>query len=335
MLTIPVSPEMEPEDQAPDLSWYRPGDDSIQEAEKGSEKPSEYTLRPRSVKTYSIPYSDSEEEALIASVEDAFLACDAENLKPSEAFKDERWRVAMEKEISAMSKNGVWELAELPEGRKAIKCRWVFKIKRDTSGKIVKHKARLVGKGYSQVPNLEYHSTFAPTATIGVGNIIEPALSAYADADFSSNLIDRRSFTGYVVKLGTATVSWESRKQETVALSTAEAEYMALGDAYREIKFLSMVYCAVMNIDPKVCKHIPIYSDSQSAISICNSENLTSRRTKHIDTKHHFIREAVEQLKIVIKYVPTNEMIADFMTKPLPRVKHEFCVDKTLWMSRK
>ena len=124
--------------------------------------------------------------------------------------------------------------------------------------------------------------------------------------------------------MGNAAITWESRKQRTVALSSAEAEYMSLSDACREVRFLRSF---IGELAPDFVQNpTVVYSDSQSAQAIANNQILNNR-TKHIDVKHHFIRECVLEFKqIKLKYMTTDEMIADVLTKPLCKVKHNnFC----------
>lgn len=80
----------------------------------------------------------------------------------TEAVQETEWKKAMEAEIKSIEKNGTWVLTELPQGHKAIGLKWVYKLKKDTDGKIVKHKARLVAKGYVQKYGIDFEEVFAP-----------------------------------------------------------------------------------------------------------------------------------------------------------------------------
>lgn len=138
----------------------------------------------------------------------------------------------------------------------------------------------------------------------------------YSDADFSQCPETSRSVTGYLIKVNGGLVAWNSRRQPVVAQSTAEAEYMAAADACRHLawlrSFLFDIFCPVV-------KPTSFHLDSTSAISISTEEAL-KKRSRHIDQKHHFIREQYQQGLLDIIHVPTQEMLADLLTKPLSRV---------------
>ena len=83
-----------------------------------------------------------------------------------QAVQDEKWKKAMEEEISSIEKNQTWEIATLPEKHKAIGVKWIFKAKKNARGEIEKYKARLVAKGYSQRAGIDYDEVFAPVARL-------------------------------------------------------------------------------------------------------------------------------------------------------------------------
>ncbi|KAD3067216.1 hypothetical protein E3N88_35096 [Mikania micrantha] len=98
-----------------------------------------------------------------------FLAAISSNDEPKyykQAMQDQNWRDAMQKEISALEENGTWTIEELPEGKRAIDSKWVYKIKYKPNGEIERYKARLVAKGYTQMEGVDYHDTFAPVAKL-------------------------------------------------------------------------------------------------------------------------------------------------------------------------
>jgi len=156
----------------------------------------------------------------------------------------------------------------------------------------------------------------------GTNKNYELKLVGYADSDYGSNLIDRKSTTGYVFIFNGGPISWSSRKQPTVALSTMEAEYMALSDAIREL--LSRMYyiteMGILNIQPTV-----MHSDNQAAIALADGQG-DYRRAKHIDIRYHFIRDHLQQGTLELVYIPSEHQLADFLTKALPAIKHNSCL---------
>lgn len=145
----------------------------------------------------------------------------------------------------------------------------------------------------------------------------------FADADWGGDQLDRRSYTGYVFCLGKSIVSWESRKQRTVALSSTEAEYMAVSDSCKEAMFLRAF---INECTGKTC-NITLYNDNQSAQKLC-SNIISHSRTKHIDIRYHYIRELLDKKIIKLSYLCTEEMVADVFTKALCTEKHKRFVSK-------
>jgi hypothetical protein len=147
---------------------------------------------------------------------------------------------------------------------------------------------------------------------IGYDGKQEEGFIAYADADWASDHISRKSVTGYIIKLAGGAVSWVSRKQKTVALSSTEAEYMCLSDTTRQIVWIESLF-KELNFD---ISNIALCGDNQGAIFLA-SNPAQEHRSKHIDIRYHYIRECVEGKKVILHYVPTTEQIADIMTKCL------------------
>lgn len=144
-------------------------------------------------------------------------------------------------------------------------------------------------------------------------------LIGFSDADWAGDLDDRRSTTGNVFLLSGGAVSWLSKKQSTVALSTAEAEYVALSQASQECVWLRRLLSDLgMDVTPVV-----ILEDNQGAIAIAKNP-VDHSRTKHIDIRYHYIRECVQNGQIQVKYCPTHNMKADILTKPLVKQRFEY-----------
>ena len=143
-------------------------------------------------------------------------------------------------------------------------------------------------------------------------------LYGYSDSDWGNDENDRRSVTGWVFLLHDGAVSWQSCKQPTVALSSVEAEYMAACEATREAVWWR-TFTTELGLPPPSA--ITVHSDSQGGIALAkNPEH--HKRTKHIDIKHHYIREQVEAGMVVMPYVSTELMVADVLTKPLAADRH-------------
>ena len=148
-------------------------------------------------------------------------------------------------------------------------------------------------------------------------------LEGYCDADWASQP-HRHSISGYSFHFGVGAISWSSKKQSIVTLSSTEAEYVAETHAAKEGIWLRSFIKEIMGIerDPLTLK-----ADNQGAIALAK-DNKFHARTKHIDLRYHFIREAVDDGKIKMEYIPTIENVADIFTKPLVRSRHEELVAK-------
>jgi hypothetical protein len=149
-------------------------------------------------------------------------------------------------------------------------------------------------------------------------------LAGYADSDWAGSASDRRSTSGCCFGFGSAIVSWLSRKQKSVALSSAEAEYMAANLASCEALWLRKLLCGLFDaeLSPTV-----IYCDNQSCIKLTENP-VFHDRTKHIEIKYHFIRDWVQKGAVKLEYVSTDEQVANILTKSLPRGKHVYFRDK-------
>ena len=135
----------------------------------------------------------------------------------------------------------------------------------------------------------------------------------FSDADWGGDLDDRRSTSGYVFQIGGTAISWRSKKQASVALSTAEAEYIALASTAQESLWLQQLVTDLQKVSPKP---MVLFEDNQSAISMTKNPQFHGR-SKHIAIKYHFIREQVSSGKVKLQYCRTNDMVADIMTKGL------------------
>ncbi|CAL4070928.1 unnamed protein product, partial [Meganyctiphanes norvegica] len=131
--------------------------------------------------------------------------------------------------------------------------------------------------------------------------------------------MDRHSISGYCYVLNKKgpLISWRCSKQRIIALSSCEAEYVALTVAIQEAKFLRQL---LADIQGCTTSGVKLYADNQGAIALAKNP-VHHQRTKHIDIKYHFIRFAIEEGIIDLQYIPSGENIADQFTKPLSCVK--------------
>lgn len=140
------------------------------------------------------------------------------------------------------------------------------------------------------------------------------SLIGYCDADWGSSE-DRHSITGYGFKLSknSPLISWKSRKQPTVALSTCEAEYMSLSSAIQEAKFLFQL---LKDFLVESSNSVSLYCDNQGAIALAKNP-VQHQRSKRINIRYHFIRQEIQNGSVNVMYVTSNENVADIFTKAL------------------
>ncbi|KAA1087994.1 hypothetical protein PGTUg99_050213 [Puccinia graminis f. sp. tritici] len=143
-------------------------------------------------------------------------------------------------------------------------------------------------------------------------------LKAYVDADWGNCLITRRSVTGYVTMAGHHLLSWKSSKQDTVSLSSAEAEYKSLSDLSREMVWITSLVNETQV--QKTPSNIQVFVDNKAAIDLANSETAQNGfRTKHMNIRLHFVREHIQSHLLRLIYIKSNENPADFLTKAVGR----------------
>ncbi|KAG8490001.1 hypothetical protein CXB51_016020 [Gossypium anomalum] len=153
-------------------------------------------------------------------------------------------------------------------------------------------------------------------------NTLGKGVIGYVDSGYAGDLDKRRSTTGYVFTLAGGPISWKSTLQFTVALSTTEAEYMAVTEAVKEAIWLQ----GMVKTLGLVQEHINVYCDSQSAIHLAKNQ-VYHARTKHIDVRFHFVREIIDEGKICLQKIKTADNPADMMTKVVTATKFEHCLN--------
>ena len=148
------------------------------------------------------------------------------------------------------------------------------------------------------------------------------SLVGYCDSDYASNRDSRKSQTGYIFTLFRSAVTWKSNLQSVVALSTTEAEYIALTDAVKESFWLK----GIMEDLGIRQKKVVVNCDSSSAISLSKHQTFHNR-SKHIDVRLHFIRDEVGKGMVEVRKIGTEHNPADALTKVVPASKFTYCLE--------
>lgn len=142
-------------------------------------------------------------------------------------------------------------------------------------------------------------------------------LELFSDSDFAEDRTDRKSISGQISFYGGGTLSWQSKKQDCVSISSTEAEYYALSTTAQEAIWLERL-CQDFNVP--LTSPIPVNADNQSAMVMIETDKFRNS-TKHIETRYHFIKELNQKGIIKLSYVPGINNTADMLTKPLSAVK--------------
>ena len=145
----------------------------------------------------------------------------------------------------------------------------------------------------------------------------------YVDADYRGDLDTHRSTLGYIFMMVGGPVSWSSKHQQMVALSTMEAEYMAMMHHSQQALWM---HNFLLEIGLEQSLPAILHVDNNSSIALAQSTQGHSR-AKHIDIRHHYIRERVQEGDIDVRHIPSSENLADICTKPLPRAAHSYLIN--------
>jgi transposase InsO family protein len=143
-------------------------------------------------------------------------------------------------------------------------------------------------------------------------------LHGWSDADYAGDLDTRRSTTGYVFQLGKNTITWNSKRQQTVALSTTEAEYMALCHTSKEAIWILKL---LKDLGTQT-NGATLHEDNQGCLALAKNP-VNHPRTKHIDVQYHFVREGIDRGAFSIEYCQTEDMLADVLTKGITKQRFE------------
>ncbi|GJY65930.1 retrovirus-related pol polyprotein from transposon TNT 1-94 [Tanacetum coccineum] len=221
----------------------------------------------------------------------------------NEALTDESWIIAMQEEFNKFIANDVWELVPQPTNLNIIGTKWVFRNKLDENGVVSRNKDRLVAQGYNQQEGIDYNETYAPVARLESIRI----LLAYACAlDFKLFQMDTKSafLNGFI----------NEEKQTALAISTTEAEYVSAEKACQQALWMKQI---LIDYDIRL-DDVSIMCDNKGTIDLSKNP-VQHSRTKHIEIRHHFLRDNVQKGHISIEKVSSVDNIADILTKSLKR----------------
>lgn len=140
----------------------------------------------------------------------------------------------------------------------------------------------------------------------------------YSDSDYKGCLDTGRSTSGYVLKMGTGAVSWTSKKQTLITLSSTEAEFVAASMAGQEMKWLRQLMEELRYDIPKTCPLV-LRMDNQSAIAAANNPEHHGRM-KQVEVRHLWLHQSICRKEIETYYTQTEDMTAEILTKALPRI---------------
>eukprot|EP00253_Pinus_taeda_P018832 PITA_18832 len=173
--------------------------------------------------------------------------------------------------------------------------------------------------GCSLSSNDELAAIHQPTYRSMIGSLLY-----LTDVDSAGSVDDRKSSSGGAFYMGSRLVSWFSKKQSLITLSTDEVEYVVVASCCTQLLWMMQ---NLQDIQIACTPPISILCDNTSAISISKNPVMHSK-TKHIPIKYHFLHEQVLEQKVKLEYVPSKEQVADIFTKPLPRETFEYLRQK-------
>ncbi|EOY13053.1 Uncharacterized protein TCM_031572 [Theobroma cacao] len=284
------------------------------------------------------------------SLSDVYVRCHVAISEPSsyaEATSDEHWKQAMEAKMKMIWKNKTWVLVDRPTDHNVIGVKWIYRTKVNPDGLVNKYKARLVVKGFAQIYGVDYMETYAFVArhdtirllvalsarkvALYVDDLLVTGLETDCLFEFKSQMLKNFEMTDLgTVDYGVKYVRAESSelqgfsdsdwKQEVMAQSSAEAEYIATAVDANQVLWLRKI---LAELGFSQNKGTLLQVDNQSAIAIAKNP-VQHGRTKHIRVKFHALREAVKEGDIELEYCPTKEQQADIFTKCLNAEQFEY-----------
>nr|GEW69958.1 retrovirus-related Pol polyprotein from transposon TNT 1-94 [Tanacetum cinerariifolium] len=258
-----------------------------------------------------------------------------EPMAPVQIVTEDYWFQAMQDEIHKFDRLQVWELVPRPDCVMIIALKWIYKVKLDEYGDALKNKTRLVAKGYRQEEGIYFEESFAPVSRVEairifIANTASKNMTIYEMDVKTTSLNGELKEEVYASQpegsaqfLGDKLVSWSSKKQKSTAISTMEAEYIAMSRCCAQILWM----WSQLTDYGFAFNKIPMYCDNSSVIALC-CNNVQHSRSKHIDIRHHFIREQVENEVVELYFMTMDYQLADIFTKALPRERFEFLLPR-------
>ncbi|KAG6520408.1 hypothetical protein ZIOFF_017458 [Zingiber officinale] len=226
------------------------------------------------------------------SLDDIYATCNYCSIDPEnfdEAIKEESWKKAMQEEVRVIEKNQTWELVDKPTDKEVIAKRVLRYVQGTTD----------LGLSFQKNHALN--------------------LVGYCDSDLGGSLDDMKSTSGYCFSFGSATFSWLSKKQQSVAQSSAEAEYISASVATSQAIWLRRI---LGDLGHHQIEGTVLYCDNKSAIAMAKNP-VHHSRTRHIALKYHFIRQTIEDKEIQLEFCRSEEQLSDIFAKALPRERFE------------
>ncbi|GJW61796.1 retrovirus-related pol polyprotein from transposon TNT 1-94 [Tanacetum coccineum] len=256
---------------------------------------------------------------------DAFItSVELKNFK--ETMLESSWIEAMQEEIHEFERLEVWELIPCPDFVTLIKLKWIFKVKKDEFGGVLKNKARLVAKGYRQKEGIDFKESFAPVARIEairifIANTTNKNMLIY-QMDVKTAFLN-----GELREVVYAPYAWYDMLSSFLLLQEFSKD--AVDPTLFSKKARNDILLMQITSDVKILDAVllSLFCDNKSAIALC-CNNVQHLRSKHIDVRYHFIKEQVENGVVELYFVRTKYQLADIFTKALPRERFNFLINK-------
>ncbi|GJV29680.1 gag-pol polyprotein [Tanacetum coccineum] len=217
-----------------------------------------------------------------------------------------------------------------------LSLKWIYKVKLDEYGDVLKNKARLVAKGYRQEEGIDFKESFAPVAHIEAIRIfIANAASSSGVASPTKKHLDALKRVFRYLREAINWGLWYPKDTAMELTAYADADHAGCQDTRRKAEYIAMSGCCAQILWMRsqlidygfAFNKIPLYCDNRGAIALC-CNNVQHSRSKHINIRHHFIREQVENGVVELYFVTTHYQLADIFTKALPRERFEFLLPR-------